>query len=223
MYYIQSPSRIHRSSSKGYNKCFNWEGGGKKAWEKVNQTLPVLKQMHIQFDAGMDLTGKGETCRMCWQDSIWVVPPPQIQTVKKTTSRVVENIIWRAYVAVSLMDSAKVIAPRSPEEHSTENVTHKQDKSSDLCLQAYKSFTSCRGFKFLAKSYSYVRVFLQWLRYTVHICTPLTRKHHHVLEIGFDLVASSKIKKKWERVDVSSSTQEHRHLGRNRVKERTTN
>lgn len=172
----------------------------------------------------MDLTGKGETYRMRWQDSIWVVPPPQIQTVKKTTSRVVENIIWRAYVAVSLMDRAKVIAPRRPEEHSMENVTHKQDKSSDLCLQAYKSFTLCRGFKFLAKSYSYVRgFFLQWLINTVYICMPLTRKHHHVLEIGFDLVVSSKIKKKWERVDVSSSTQEHRHLGRNKVKERTTN
>lgn len=73
--------------------------------------------MHTQFDPGMDLTGKGETYRMCWQDSIWVVPPPQIQTVKKTTSRVVENIIWRAYVAVSLMDRAKVIAPRRPEEN----------------------------------------------------------------------------------------------------------
>lgn len=53
---------------------------------------------------------------MRWQDSICVVPPPQIQTVKKTTSRVVENIICRAYVAVSLMDRAKVMAPRRPAE-----------------------------------------------------------------------------------------------------------
>lgn len=47
-----------------------------------------------------------------------MVPPPQTQTVKKTRSRVVVNIICRAYVAVSLMDRAKVIAPRRPEEHS---------------------------------------------------------------------------------------------------------
>lgn len=56
----------------------------------------------------------------------------------------------------------------------------------------------------------------------IFICMSLTRKHHHVLEIGFDLVASSKIKKKWQRVDVSSSTDKHRHLGRNKVKEGTT-
>lgn len=72
----------------------------------------------------MDLTRKGATYRMRWQDSIWVVPPPQIQTVKKTTSRVVENIIWRAYVAVSLMDRAKVIAPRRPEQNK--NVKYKE-------------------------------------------------------------------------------------------------
>lgn len=47
-----------------------------------------------------------------------MVPPPQTQTVKKTKSRVVENIIFRAYVAVSLMDRAKVIAPRRPVGHS---------------------------------------------------------------------------------------------------------
>lgn len=87
----------------------------------------------------MDSAGEGEAYRMRWQDSIWVVPPPQIQTVKKTTSRVVENIIWRAYVAVSLMDRAKVIAPRSPGEHIMENVIHKQiaaidHKSGDFCL-----------------------------------------------------------------------------------------
>lgn len=30
------------------------------------------------------------------KDSMGMVPPPQIQTVKKTIRRVVENIIWRA-------------------------------------------------------------------------------------------------------------------------------
>lgn len=53
---------------------------------------------------------------MRWKDNIWVVPPPHIHTVKKTTSSVVENIICRAYVAVSLMERAKVMAPRRPEE-----------------------------------------------------------------------------------------------------------
>lgn len=43
-----------------------------------------------------------------------VVPPPQTHTVKNTISRVVENIICLAYVAVSLIERAKVIAPRSP-------------------------------------------------------------------------------------------------------------
>lgn len=33
---------------------------------------------------------------MLMKDSMGVVPPPQIQTVKKTIRRVVENIIWRA-------------------------------------------------------------------------------------------------------------------------------
>lgn len=61
---------------------------------------------------------------MRWQDSICVVPPPHTQTVKKTKSRVVENIIRRAYVAVSLMDRAKVIAPRRPEEHSKQTDQH---------------------------------------------------------------------------------------------------
>lgn len=81
---------------------------------------------------------------MRWQDSICVVPPPQIQTVKKTNSRVVENIIWRAYVAVSLMESAKVIAPRRPEESSTENESTNKYASNDLCSQACKSHALCR-------------------------------------------------------------------------------
>lgn len=51
---------------------------------------------------------------MCSQDSIAVVPPPNTQTVKKTMSSVVVNIIWRAYVAVSRMAKAKAIAPRKP-------------------------------------------------------------------------------------------------------------
>lgn len=51
-----------------------------------------------------------------------------------------------------------------------------------------------------------------------YISMLLTCKHHHVLEIGFDLVASSEIQKKWKRVNVGSSAQEHRHLGRNQVK-----
>lgn len=51
---------------------------------------------------------------MLMKDSIGVVPPPQIHTVKKTIRRVVENIIWRAYVAVSRIERAKVIAPRRP-------------------------------------------------------------------------------------------------------------
>ncbi len=61
------------------------------------------------------------TDRIFWQDSIWVVPPPQIQTVKKTTSSEVENIICRAYVAVSLIDKAKVMAPRRPGEGWSKN------------------------------------------------------------------------------------------------------
>lgn len=51
---------------------------------------------------------------MLMKDNIGMVPPPQIQTVKKTMRRVVENIIWRAYVAVSRIERAKVIAPRRP-------------------------------------------------------------------------------------------------------------
>lgn len=79
--------------------------------EKISTPNPVRPRIRVKVG--------GEVYRIRWQDSIWVVPPPQIQTVKKTTSRVVENIIWRAYVAVSLIDRAKVIAPRSPEEQRT--------------------------------------------------------------------------------------------------------
>lgn len=67
-----------------------------------------------------------ETNRIRWHDSICVVPPPQIQTVKKTTSKVVENIICRAYVAVSLMDRAKVMAPRRPAEERNIGFIKKQ-------------------------------------------------------------------------------------------------
>lgn len=51
---------------------------------------------------------------MCSQDNMGVVPPPNTQTVKKTISSVVVNIICRAYVAVSLMAKANAIAPRNP-------------------------------------------------------------------------------------------------------------
>lgn len=75
-------------------------------------------------------TVESETNRIRWHDSICVVPPPQIQTVKKTTSRVVENIICRAYVAVSLMDRAKVMAPRRPaEERHTEFIKKKNNST----------------------------------------------------------------------------------------------
>lgn len=54
-------------------------------------------------------------CHLMWnQDSMGVVPAANTQMVKKTISRVVVNIIWRAYVAVSLMAKAKAIAPRKP-------------------------------------------------------------------------------------------------------------
>lgn len=46
-----------------------------------------------------------------------VVPPPNTQTVKKTMSSVVVNIICRAYVAVSRMAKANAIAPRKPAQH----------------------------------------------------------------------------------------------------------
>ncbi|TNN72742.1 hypothetical protein EYF80_017026 [Liparis tanakae] len=75
------------------------------------------------------------------------------------------------------MDRAKVIAPRSPEERSTEDFTK---------------------------------------------LVPRTSKHHHVLEVGSDLVASSQIQQEGERVDVRGSSQEYRQLGGNEVKERTT-
>ena len=53
---------------------------------------------------------------MCRTDSMGVVPPPNTQTVKKTTSSVVVNIICRAYVAVSRIANANAIAPRRPAE-----------------------------------------------------------------------------------------------------------
>lgn len=54
------------------------------------------------------------------KESIGVVPPPHTHTVKKTIRRVVENIICRAYVAVSRMERAKVIAPRRPDQQISE-------------------------------------------------------------------------------------------------------
>lgn len=96
------------------------------------------------------------------------------------------------------MDRAKVIAPRRPEEHSMENVRHKQGSE-------------------ILKTNGAIRVCF------TYICMPLTCKHHHVLEIGLDLVASSEIQKKRKRVNVGSSAQEHRHLGGNQVKEKRGN
>lgn len=64
-----------------------------------------------------------------------VVPPPQIHTVKKTMSSVVENIICLAYVAVSLMERAKVIAPRSP-ERDIMKVSHLDKKDRKVFLNA---------------------------------------------------------------------------------------
>lgn len=131
---------------------------------------------------------------MRWQDSIWVVPPPQNQTVKKTMSSVVENIIRRAYVAVSLIDRAKVIAPRSPDEQREKRAVFESTER------------GCRH---------RTRTSTLWML--------LTCKHHHVLEVGSDLVASSQIEKEGERVDVCSSSQEHCQLGGSVVKEALTN
>lgn len=61
---------------------------------------------------------------ICSQDSIGVVPPPNTQTVKNTMSRVVVNIICRAYVAVSRIARANAIAPRSPAEHKHTHSSH---------------------------------------------------------------------------------------------------
>lgn len=52
--------------------------------ESQQRRLPVSSR-HAEL--------RGNTHRMRWQDSICVVPPPHTQTVKKTKSRVVENII----------------------------------------------------------------------------------------------------------------------------------
>lgn len=47
-------------------------------------------------------------------DSMGVVPPPTIHTVKNTMSRVVENIIWCEQVAVSRIARANAMAPLRP-------------------------------------------------------------------------------------------------------------
>lgn len=46
------------------------------------------------------------------------------------------------------------------------------------------------------------------------VCILRTCKHHHVLEIGLDLVATSEIEKKRERVDVSGPSQKHCNLAK---------
>jgi hypothetical protein len=41
----------------------------------------------------------------------------------------------------------------------------------------------------------------------------LTSKHHHVLEVGADLVATAQVEEEGEGVDVASPANEHSHLG----------
>lgn len=123
--------------------------------------------------------------RIRWQDSICMVPPPQIQTVKKTTRRVVENIIRRAYVAVSLMDKANVMAPLRPTK--AQRKSHVDTWSTSVMKMPIRPSLTC--------------------------------KHHHVLEVRSNLVASSQIEKQWEGIYVSSSSQEHRQLCGSGVKE----
>lgn len=97
------------------------------SWSESTPTLQKNMKRSSRIKATLfsrHMRAGGKPYRMRWQDSICVVPPPQTQTVKKTNSRVVENIIWRAYVAVSLMDRAKVIAPRRPGEHNKQNDQH---------------------------------------------------------------------------------------------------
>lgn len=53
-----------------------------------------------------------------------MVPPPNTQTVKKTISRVVVNIICRAEVAVSRIARANAIAPRKPGKVAMPKLLH---------------------------------------------------------------------------------------------------
>lgn len=89
------------------------------------------------------------------KDSMGMVPPPQTQTVKKTIRRVVENIICRAYVAVSRMESANVIAPRRP-------VGDRQNRTA-----YYKNIFITRSCTFVSKlTYgSYVLLWVQTLKH----------------------------------------------------------
>lgn len=61
-----------------------------------------------------------------------VVPPPNTQTVKKTMSNVVVNIICRAYVAVSRMAKANAMAPRRP---AGDHVRKKKKSYDDIQLR----------------------------------------------------------------------------------------
>ena len=52
------------------------------------------------------------------------------------------------------------------------------------------------------------------------VVTHRTSKHHHVLEVGSDLVASPQIEEEGEGVDVGGPAQEHSQLEGEQVKER---
>lgn len=69
---------------------------------------------------------------MLSHDNIGVVPPPMIQTVKKTMRRVVVNIIWRAYDAVSRMASANAIAPLRPAGTGEEDLVTTGERQRDI-------------------------------------------------------------------------------------------
>ena len=48
----------------------------------------------------------------------------------------------------------------------------------------------------------------------------LTSKHHHVLEVGADLVLATQVDEEGQRVDVRCPAQEHSHLHNGRARSR---
>lgn len=80
----------------------------------------IFNQSLVLQDQGNIKTQNSDL--ICSQESIGVVPPPNTHTVKKTMSRVVVNIICRAYVAVSRIARANAIAPLSPIEQTRTHV-----------------------------------------------------------------------------------------------------
>lgn len=64
--------------------------------------------------------------------SIGVVPPPNTQTVKNTTSSAVVNIICLGWDSVSRIANANAIAPRKPE---------KTDKNDEINVMEKQNFT----------------------------------------------------------------------------------